>query len=195
MRALWYPLLSVPLEDLLSLVDANETQIDAAGVNLLRYIAPGDEHDVLGDGLFDTEEVNGEMVVYWVTRLIESQPVDDVHCTEDTTGRAAQPVTSRERRSCCSFTAARRPKQHVVLAMLAKEPSHGDQLRTRVAGSAATSPPIARATDASGRSRPRLGRADQSPVWSGRATRPTTKRASDPPDDRGTRREPRPRAR
>jgi hypothetical protein len=56
------------LEDLLSLVDANETQIDAAGVNLLRYIAPGDEHDVLGDGPFDTGEVNGEMVVYWVTK-------------------------------------------------------------------------------------------------------------------------------
>jgi hypothetical protein len=94
MRAFWYPLLGVPLEDLASLVDANETQIDAAGVNLLRYIAPGDEHDVLGDGLFDTEEVNGEMVVYWVTRLIESEPVDDVHCTEDTTGeqRSRSPV-------------------------------------------------------------------------------------------------------
>jgi hypothetical protein len=35
MRAFCYPLLGVPLEDLLPLVDANETQIDAAGVNLL----------------------------------------------------------------------------------------------------------------------------------------------------------------
>jgi hypothetical protein len=55
-------------------------------VNLLSYIAPGDEHDVLGDGLIDTEEVNGETLVYWVTRLIEGEPVDDVRCTECTTG-------------------------------------------------------------------------------------------------------------
>jgi hypothetical protein len=145
------------VEELLSLVNANQTQIEAAGVNLLSYIAPGDEHVVLGDGLFHTEEVNGETLVDWVTRLIEGEPVDDVHCTECTTGRPARPVTSRERRSCCSFTAARRPmRRHVVLAMLAKKPSHGDQLRTRVADSAETSPPIARATDASGDSRPLL---------------------------------------
>jgi hypothetical protein len=41
---------------------------------------------VLGDGPFDTEEVNGEMLAYWVTRLIEGEPVDDVHRTECTIG-------------------------------------------------------------------------------------------------------------
>jgi hypothetical protein len=106
-----------------------------------------------------------------VTRLIESEPVDDVHGTEGTTGRAARPVTSRERRPCCSFTAATRPmQQHVVLAMLAKEPSHDHQLRTRPADSATTSPPIARATDASGGSRPRLAWADGLPQARSRST-------------------------
>jgi hypothetical protein len=78
----WYPVLGVPAGDLLSLIDANETQIESAGVNLLSYIAPGEEHTVMSDGGFYTETVNGEKLVDWVTRLIEGEPVDDVHCTE-----------------------------------------------------------------------------------------------------------------
>jgi hypothetical protein len=91
------------VEDLLSLVNANQTQIEAAGVNLLSYIAPGDEYAVPRRSAVRS---GGP-----VTRLIESEPVDDVHGTEGTTGRAARPVTTRERRPCCSFTAARRPMQ------------------------------------------------------------------------------------
>jgi hypothetical protein len=76
----------VPEEDLLSRIDANETEIEGAGVTLLSYIAPGDNHTALSDGAFYTEEVNGEKLVDWVTRLIEHEPVDDVHCTECTSG-------------------------------------------------------------------------------------------------------------
>jgi hypothetical protein len=49
----------------------NETQIENAGVNLLNYVAPGDDHLVLIDGLFYTETVNGEKLVDWVAGLIE----------------------------------------------------------------------------------------------------------------------------
>jgi hypothetical protein len=73
-----------PVQDLLALIDANETQIEAAGVNLLSYIAPGDEHTVLTDDPFYTETVNGERLVDWLTRLIAGEPVEDVHCTECT---------------------------------------------------------------------------------------------------------------
>jgi pectinacetylesterase len=69
-------------DDLLSLIDANETQIEAAGVNLLSYVAPGDNHILLTDRLFYTEAVNGELLVDWVTRLIEGEPVADVRCTD-----------------------------------------------------------------------------------------------------------------
>ncbi len=82
----WYPIAGIPATDLLSLIDANETQIEAAGVNLLSYIAPGDEHTTLSDGTFYTEEVNGQPLVDWVTRLVEGEPVDDVHCTDCTDG-------------------------------------------------------------------------------------------------------------
>jgi hypothetical protein len=76
----WYPRAGIPVKDLLSLIDRNETLIERAGVNLLSYIAPGDEHTVLSDGTFYTEKVNGQPLVDWVARLIERKPVDDAHC-------------------------------------------------------------------------------------------------------------------
>jgi hypothetical protein len=77
-----YSIAGLPATDLLSLIDANETQIEAAGVNLESYIAPGDEHTTLSDGTFYTEEVNGQPLVEWVSRLIEGEAVDDVHCVD-----------------------------------------------------------------------------------------------------------------
>jgi Pectinacetylesterase len=76
----WYPFLGIRGKNPLSLMDRNEAQIEGAGVNLLSYTAPGDGHTVLGDEGFYTETVNGEKLVDWVSRLIEGQPVDDVHC-------------------------------------------------------------------------------------------------------------------
>ena len=37
----WYPIAGVPATDLLSLIDANEAQIEDAGVNLLSYVVAG----------------------------------------------------------------------------------------------------------------------------------------------------------
>jgi hypothetical protein len=84
--ALFNGLLGVAEDDVLSLIDTNETQVEAAGVNLLGYTAPGDNHGVLPYEKFYTEEVNGEKLVDWVTRLVAGEPVDDVHCTECTAG-------------------------------------------------------------------------------------------------------------
>jgi hypothetical protein len=78
----WHPPDAVPAGDLRSLIDANESQIERAGVNLLTYVAPSEEHVVLADGPFYTETVNGERLVDWVTRLIQGEPVEDVHCQE-----------------------------------------------------------------------------------------------------------------
>ncbi len=80
-----FQLAGIPATDLLSRIDANETQIEAAGVNLLSYIAPGNAHTALSDGTFYTEEVNGVPLVDWVTKLVEGEPVEDVHCTDCTT--------------------------------------------------------------------------------------------------------------
>ncbi len=85
-QELWYPIAGIPAKDLLSLIYRNETQIERAGVKLLSYIAPGNEHTVLSDGSFYTEKVNGQPLVDWVIRLIAGKPVDDVHCNDCTTG-------------------------------------------------------------------------------------------------------------
>jgi Pectinacetylesterase len=74
--------LGLPPKNLLSRVAANEAQIERAGVNLLSYVGPGEEHTVFSDGPFYTETVKGETLVDWVTRVIEGKPVDDVHCTK-----------------------------------------------------------------------------------------------------------------
>jgi Pectinacetylesterase len=80
-QALWYPILDVPMGDLLARIDGNESQIESAGVDLHSFVAPGQDHTVLSDGRFFTEEVNGERFVDWVTRLIGGELADDVHCT------------------------------------------------------------------------------------------------------------------
>ena len=85
-QQMFIDLVGVAADDLLSLIDANERQIEDAGVDLLSYIAPGDEHTVLSDGRFYTEEVNGQRLVDWVTSLTAHQPVDDVHCTRCASG-------------------------------------------------------------------------------------------------------------
>jgi Pectinacetylesterase len=71
----------VPANDLLSMLDANETRIEEA-VNLLTYMAPGDDHGVFLYESFYTEEVNGEKLVDWVSRLVEGETVNDVHCDD-----------------------------------------------------------------------------------------------------------------
>jgi hypothetical protein len=81
-QAVWFPILDVPEGDLLARMDANEAEIESAGVNVHSFTGPGEEHVVLADGPFYTEEVNGVSLVDWVTRLIQGEPVDDVHCTD-----------------------------------------------------------------------------------------------------------------
>ena len=53
-------------------------------MNLLSYVAPGNEHTALSDGTFYTEEVNGQPLVDWVTKLVDGETVEDVHCTDCT---------------------------------------------------------------------------------------------------------------
>ena len=61
-------------------IDANEAAIEEAGVVLHSYTAPGDGHRILEWPTFYEVEVNGEKFVDWVSRLIEGESVDDVHC-------------------------------------------------------------------------------------------------------------------
>jgi Pectinacetylesterase len=80
----WLARVGLGARSLLTRIDANETKIEDAGVNVLSYIAPGDDHTVLSDGLFYKETVNGVKLVDWVRQLIAHEPGDDVHCKKCT---------------------------------------------------------------------------------------------------------------
>jgi hypothetical protein len=67
---------------LLAVIDANEAAIEKAGVVQRSYTAPGDGHGILEWPSFYELEGNGEKLVDWVARLIDGEPVADVHCQE-----------------------------------------------------------------------------------------------------------------
>ena len=77
-------LAGIAADDLVTLIDKNETQIEAAGVDLRSYISPGNSHTVLSSPAFYTETVEGVPLVDWVSDLIRRQPDPDVHCTQCT---------------------------------------------------------------------------------------------------------------
>jgi Pectinacetylesterase len=66
--------------NLLAVIDANEAAIEKDGVTLHSYTASGNGHGILEWPRFYEMEVNGKKLVDWVRRLIEGEPVDDVHC-------------------------------------------------------------------------------------------------------------------
>ena len=69
-------------DDLLSLIDDNAAAIEAQGVPVATYVAPGTTHTILGSEEFYTQAVDDVVVSDWVGDLAEGQPVADVHCTD-----------------------------------------------------------------------------------------------------------------
>jgi hypothetical protein len=68
--------------ELLAVIDGNEAAIEAAGVVLHSYTAPGDDHGIFEWPRFYEVEVNGVTLVEWVDALLAGQPLDDVHCVD-----------------------------------------------------------------------------------------------------------------
>jgi acetyl esterase/lipase len=66
----------------LELIDANEAAIEAAGVVLHSYTAPGKEHGIFEFEAFYEIEVNDVRLVDWIEALLAGEPLDDVHCDQ-----------------------------------------------------------------------------------------------------------------
>jgi hypothetical protein len=66
----------------LAVIDTNEAAIEAAGVILHSYTAPGQGHGILEFETFYTLEVNGVKLVDWIEAIIAGEPLDDVHCDD-----------------------------------------------------------------------------------------------------------------
>jgi hypothetical protein len=72
--------------NVLALIDSNEQQIEAAGVDLHSYIAPGRSHTILSKPDLYTETVEGIPLVDWIRALVERRPAADVHCADCAAG-------------------------------------------------------------------------------------------------------------
>jgi hypothetical protein len=80
-QATYGALAGVPAEELVTLIDATEDQIEAAGVAVASYVAPGDSHTIAHTSELYELEVGGVRLIDWLTALInEPAPPPDVHC-------------------------------------------------------------------------------------------------------------------
>jgi len=68
--------------NLLTEIDGNEAAIEAAGVRLHSYTAPGADHQIFEPNKFYEIEVEGVRLVDWLDALINNEPPDDVHCDQ-----------------------------------------------------------------------------------------------------------------
>jgi hypothetical protein len=68
--------------DELQVILANEAGIEEAGVPIHSYIAPGNDHTILGRSDLYTLEVEGVSFLDWLTRFVDGDDVDDVQCVE-----------------------------------------------------------------------------------------------------------------
>ena len=81
-QSLFAALAGIPADNLVALIDRNEQQIEAVGMQLFSFISPGDRHTVLQHPDFYTETVNGSSLLRWVSDLVAGTVVADVHCTD-----------------------------------------------------------------------------------------------------------------
>ncbi len=67
-------------DELVAYMDGNEAEIEAEGVPVASYTAPGDEHTLLWRDLVYEIEVEGVRLIDWITELVAGGTPDDVHC-------------------------------------------------------------------------------------------------------------------
>jgi len=75
-------LAGVQMDDLVSFIDQTEADIEAKGVPVASYVAPGDTHTILLRDQFYDLEVDGVRLVDFVATLVAGGVPADVRCTE-----------------------------------------------------------------------------------------------------------------
>jgi acetyl esterase/lipase len=83
-QATFAALAGVGADQVVEQIDSTEAQVEAGGVALAVYVAPGDEHTIIsGDEVYDLE-VEGVRLIDWITELVGGGVPADVHCVECT---------------------------------------------------------------------------------------------------------------
>ncbi len=75
-------LAGIAADDLVTFIDQTETDIEAAGVDVASYVAPGDDHTIVLSDAFYEMDVEGVRLVDWFTALVDGDVPADVRCTE-----------------------------------------------------------------------------------------------------------------
>ena len=70
------------IDDLVPLIEETEAQVEASGVPIASFVAPGSGHTVMRSDLVYELEVEGVGLIDWITELVEGGVPADVHCTE-----------------------------------------------------------------------------------------------------------------
>ncbi len=79
-QAFYGDLVGVDTDELVTLIDDIEAGIEASGVNVASYVAPGTAHTIINGDDFYTLEVDGVRFVDWMSELVNGGTPDDVHC-------------------------------------------------------------------------------------------------------------------
>jgi len=69
-------------DDLVSVMQTNETKVEATGVNVANWISPGADHTIAVRDEFYTEEMNGVRFVDWFTAFMNGTPEADNYCVD-----------------------------------------------------------------------------------------------------------------
>jgi hypothetical protein len=75
-------LAGIEADDLVTFIDQTEAGIEAAGVPVASYVAPGDAHTIVMSDEFYDMEVEGVRLVDFLTTLVAGDVPADVRCTE-----------------------------------------------------------------------------------------------------------------
>lgn len=81
-QAFYAGLVGVEADDLVTLIDEIEAEIEVGGPAVASYVAPGTDHTILGQDVLYALEVEGVRFVDWLTQLVEGGRPPDVHCVD-----------------------------------------------------------------------------------------------------------------
>jgi hypothetical protein len=83
-QATFGALAGVPADELVTLIDETEAQVEASGSPIASYVAPGSGHTIMGSDAVYELEVEGVKLIDWITTLVGGEVPDDVRCVECT---------------------------------------------------------------------------------------------------------------
>jgi hypothetical protein len=81
-QSFYTELVGIAADDMETLIDGNAAAIEAAGVPVASYVAPGEAHTILGAPEFYTLTVGDVPFIDWLTRLVAGETPPDVHCLD-----------------------------------------------------------------------------------------------------------------